>query len=206
MTAWSDGRRDDPEPCREQDHGRFEITQRDGRARLGKLHTHHGVLETPALLPVVNPNIRTVEPRVMWDKYGIQALITNSYIMWKHEDLRKVAENDGVHALLDFPGVIMTDSGTFQSYVYGDVEVGVDEIVAFQRSIGVDIATMLDVFTRPDMKMSEVEDAVRETEARAKQSLDAAEDTMLQAHRACQCPPSGAEQCSGKTWPDRFPC
>lgn len=179
MTAWSDGRRDDPAPCREQDHGRFEITQRDGRARLGKLHTHHGVLETPALLPVVNPNIRTVEPRVMWDKYGIQALITNSYIMWKHEDLRKVAQNDGVHALLDFPGVIMTDSGTFQSYVYGDVEVGVDEIVAFQRSIGVDIATMLDVFTRPDMKMSEVEDAVRETEARAKRSLDAAEDTML---------------------------
>ena len=89
----------------------------------------------------------------MWDKYGIQALITNSYIMWKHEDLRTVAQADGVHQLLDFPGVIMTDSGTFQSYVYGDVEVGVDEIVAFQRSIGVDIATMLDVFSRPDMKV-----------------------------------------------------
>ena len=179
MTAWSDERRADPAPCREQDHGRFEVTQRDGRARLGKLHTHHGVLETPALLPVVNPNIRTVEPRVMWDKYGIQALITNSYIMWKHEELRTVAQNDGVHALLDFPGVVMTDSGTFQSYVYGDVEVGVDEIVAFQRSIGVDIATMLDVFSRPDMKRHEVEDAVRETEARAKQSLAAAEDTLL---------------------------
>ena len=46
-------------------------------------------------------------------------------------DLRTVAQRDGVHGLLDFPGVIMTDSGTFQSYVYGDVEVGVDEIVAF---------------------------------------------------------------------------
>ena len=179
MTAWSDDRRDDPTPCRDQDHGRFEITQRDGRARLGRLHTRHGVLETPALLPVVNPNIRTIEPRVMWDKYGIQALITNSYIMWKHEDLRTVAQADGVHQLLDFPGVIMTDSGTFQSYVYGDVEVGVDEIVAFQRSIGVDIATMLDVFSRPDMNATEVEHAVRETEARAAQSIKAAEDTML---------------------------
>ena len=179
MTAWRDDRRDDPQPCRDQDHGKFEITQRDGRARLGRLHTRHGILETPALLPVVNPNIRTVEPRVMWDKYGIQALITNSYIMWKHDDLRTVAQNDGVHKLLDFPGVIMTDSGTFQSYVYGDVEVGVDEIVAFQRSIGVDIATMLDVFSRPDMKVSEVEQAVRETEARAAQSLVAAETTML---------------------------
>ncbi|MAH41390.1 MAG: hypothetical protein CMO41_03985, partial [Verrucomicrobiales bacterium] len=179
MTAWMTDRRDDPAPCREQDHGRFEITQRDGRARLGRLHTQHGVLETPALLPVVNPNIRTIEPRVMWDKYGIQALITNSYIMWKHDDLRKVAQTDGVHKLLDFPGVIMTDSGTFQSYVYGDVEVGVDEIVAFQRSIGVDIATMLDVFSRPDMTVTEVEHAVRETEARAAQSLKAAENTML---------------------------
>ena len=60
MSAWSSERRDDPSPCRAQDHGRFEVTQRDGRARLGKLHTRHGVLETPALLPVVNPNIRTI--------------------------------------------------------------------------------------------------------------------------------------------------
>ena len=121
--------------------GYYQVTQRDGLARLGRLHTRHGVLETPALLPVVNPNIRTVEPRTMWDKYGIQALITNAYIVWKHDDLRQTAQQKGVHELLDYPGVIMTDSGTFQSYVYGDVDVGVDEIVAFQRSIGVDIAT-----------------------------------------------------------------
>ncbi len=179
MTAWREGRRDDPVPCRAQDHGRFEITQRDGQARLGRLHTRHGVLETPALLPVVNPNIRTIEPRVMWDRYGIQALITNSYIIWKHDDLREAAQAEGVHRLLNYPGVIMTDSGTFQSYVYGDVEVGVDEIVKFQRSIGVDIATMLDVFSRPDMTEHEVEDAVRQTAARAEESLAAAEDTML---------------------------
>ena len=67
MVAWQDGHRTDPAACREQDQGRFEITNRDGRARLGRLHTKHGILETPALLPVVNPNIRTIEPRVMWD-------------------------------------------------------------------------------------------------------------------------------------------
>ena len=115
----------------------------------------------------------------MWDKYGIQALITNSYIIWKHDDLRTEAQRNGVHQLLDFPGVVMTDSGTFQSYVYGDVEVGIDEIVTFQRSIGVDIATMLDVFSRPDMNEEEVELAVRETAARAGTSIEAAEDTML---------------------------
>jgi len=179
MVAWREGTREDPKPCREQDRGKFEVTQRDGRARLGRLHTEHGVLETPALLPVVNPNIRTIEPRVMWDKYGIGALITNSYIIWKHDDLKIQAQKNGVHSLLDFPGVIMTDSGTFQSYMYGDVEVGVEEIVNFQQSIGVDIATMLDVFSRPDMTEKEVEDAVNETANRAKASVKASGETML---------------------------
>ena len=126
MAKWSDERREDPNPCREQDNGLFEITARDGRARLGRLHTAHGVLETPCLLPVINPNIRTIEPREMWDKYGIQAVITNSYVIWKHDFLRDKAQNDGVHALLDFPGTVMTDSGTFQSYIY--LRGGLDDL------------------------------------------------------------------------------
>ena len=103
MAAWRDGPRDDPIPCREADAGLFEITARDGRGRLGKLHTQHGILETPALLPVINPNIRTIEPREMWDRYGIGALITNSYIIWKHEHLKEIAISEGVHSLLNFP-------------------------------------------------------------------------------------------------------
>ena len=176
---WHEGTREDPKPCREKDEGKFEITIRDGQARLGKLHTKHGIVETPCLLPVINPNIRTIEPREMWDKYGIQALITNSYVIWKHDKLKDVALENGVHSLIDYPGMIMTDSGTFQSYVYGDVEVGVEEIVQFQKNIGVDIATMLDVFTRPDMKFSEVEKAVIETIERGKISVDTANETML---------------------------
>lgn len=179
MAAWMDGARDDPKACKESDRGKFEVVARDGRARIGKLHTAHGVLETPALLPVINPNIRTIEPREMWDRYGIQGLITNSYIIWKHDDLKQHALEKGVHDLINFPGVIMTDSGTFQSYVYGDVEVGVEEIVEFQRSIGVDIATMLDVFSRPDMSEDEVLQAVQTTIDRCESSILAAQDTML---------------------------
>ena len=179
MGAWNEGPRDDPKPCREQDRGLFEITARDGRARLGRLHTAHGVLETPALLPVINPNIRTIEPREMWDRYGIGALITNSYIIWKHDELKEKATADGVHALLNFPGVVMTDSGTFQSYIYGDVEVGVEQIVEFQNNIGVDIATMLDVFSKPDMTYAQVEECVDETLNRANPSVNAAGSTML---------------------------
>lgn len=168
-----------PQPCQSNDLGKFEILARDGAARIGRLHTNHGSLNTPMLLPVVNPNIRTIEPREMWEKYGIEALITNSYIIWKHEKLKEDCLSNGVHNLLDFPGIIVTDSGTFQSYIYGDVEVGVGEIIEFQRDIGVDIGTMLDVFGRPDMPLAELEYAVEETARRANESLEIAGSNLL---------------------------
>jgi len=172
-------KRPGPEPCRPQDLGLFEVVSRDGAARIGKFHTGHGILTTPMLLPVVNPNLRTIEPREMWDRYGVDALITNSYVIWKHEKLRVPALSNGIHELLDFPGIVVTDSGTFQSYVYGDVEVGIEEIVSFQREIGVDIGTMLDVFGRPDMSREELEDAVSETASRALPSLSEAGEKLL---------------------------
>ncbi len=171
--------RPNPEPCRPQDLGKFEILQRDGAARIGRLHTNHGLLNTPMLLPVVNPNIRTIEPREMWEKYRVEGLITNSYVIWKHEELNQSALEKGVHELIDFPGVIVTDSGTFQSYVYGDVEVGVEEIINFQREIGVDVGTMLDVFGRPEMSREEIESAVEITAERAPISLQLAGDDLL---------------------------
>jgi len=171
--------RPDPIPCRPQDFGKFEILQRDGSARIGRLHTKHGMLNTPMLLPVVNPNIRTIEPREMWEKYHVDGLITNSYVIWKHDDLSGYSLENGVHQLLNFPGVIVTDSGTFQSYVYGDVEVGVNQIIEFQKDIGVDIGTMLDVFGRPEMSRDELNSAVEVTAERAQVSLDIAGEDLL---------------------------
>ncbi len=131
-------------PCRDGDHGKFEVKSSDGWARLGLFHTSTHMLATPTLLPVVNPNIQTISPKEMWD-IGFEALITNSYIIWKGEELKARALSEGVHELLDYPGVVMTDSGVFQQYVYGDVEIGEVEVVEFQRDIGVDIATMMDL-------------------------------------------------------------
>ena len=169
----------EPEKCRDQDLGLFEIISRDSYARIGRLHTSHGLMTTPMLLPVVNPNIRTIEPREMWDKYGIEALITNSYVIWKHENLRDEAKKHGIHNLLDFPGIVVTDSGTFQSYIYGDVEVGVEEIIQFQKDIGVDIGTILDVFGRPDMSLQELDESVIETAHRAEKSLEVSGQNLL---------------------------
>ncbi len=171
--------RANPEPCRNQDLGLFEVTKRDGAARIGRFHTNHGSFTTPALLPVVNPNILTIEPNEMWQEYGFEALITNSYVIWKNDELRERALKEGIHSLLDFPGAIFTDSGTFQSYVYGDVEVSPEEIVGFQRDMGVDVGTMLDVFGRPDMSREQLERAVDETATRAIPSLERAGGELL---------------------------
>jgi 7-cyano-7-deazaguanine tRNA-ribosyltransferase len=127
----------------------FEIIRRDGLARIGKFETRAGILETPALLPVVNPKILTVTPMELYEEFGFRALITNSYIIKNSSDLKEKALNDGIHSLLGFPGIVMTDSGTFQSHMYGEVEVSNREIIDFQRNIKSDIGTVLDIFTEP---------------------------------------------------------
>ena len=74
---------------------------------------------------------------------GAQGLITNSYIIYKNSELKNVAEKKGVHGLLNWDGPIMTDSGTFQSHVYGEIDMQPDEILNFQKKIGVDIGLSL---------------------------------------------------------------
>ncbi len=157
----------------------FDIRERDGLARIGHFKTAHGTVETPTLLPVINPNIMTITPAEMREAFGIRMLITNSYIIWKSADLRDRALNEGVHSLINFDGAIMTDSGTFQSYVYGSEGVKPQEIVEFQRDIGVDVGTILDVFSLPDDSHEKVRDDMLVTIERAKESTKIKGDMML---------------------------
>jgi len=141
----------------------FEMVDRDCTGRVGILHTAHGKVRTPALLPVVNPHRLTLTPRELRGTFGFEALITNSYIISKDGFLRQRALDEGVHALLGFEGVVMTDSGTFQAHVYGREGTTNEEIVSFQRDIGVDIGTALDVFTEPTHGPDRAREAMEET-------------------------------------------
>ncbi|MGB2581628.1 MAG: tRNA guanosine(15) transglycosylase TgtA [Thermoplasmata archaeon] len=157
----------------------FELKERDGLARMCELKTKHGTVRTPALLPVVNPNQITIEPAEMRERFGVEILITNSYIIWNDPRLRELVQSSDVHSLLNFDGPIMTDSGSFQNYVYGDVEVDHKEIVAFQSQIGSDIGTILDVFSEPDFSEEQATDAVNDTLARGKDSIDQKGEMLL---------------------------
>lgn len=145
----------------------FEIKEKDLLARIGKLKTKSGTLETPLLFPVINPVIQPISPRKIQEDYGCDALITNAYILKKRFKNQPVEE--GLHKFLDYDKVIMTDSGAYQILVYGDIEISPTEIVHYQESINTDIATILDWPTGWKVSRAHAEQTVNETLKRARE-------------------------------------
>src|SRR5712691_9775574 len=156
----------------------FEVRERDGLARIGVLETTHGRVATPTLAPVVNPNRPIIPPRDLATRFGAQILITNAYILGKSPD-RDVIVRDGIHQFLGFPGAVMTDSGAFQSHVYGDVDVTNVEVMAFQKAIHADFGTMLDVFSEPGHDHNRAAKDVDETVRRAQEAVSLRGDMAL---------------------------
>ncbi|MEM3396984.1 MAG: tRNA guanosine(15) transglycosylase TgtA [Thermoplasmata archaeon] len=154
----------------------FELKERSGLARICVLRTRHGSVETPALMPVINPNRQLISPKEM-QQIGAQIVITNAYIIKK--SFGEVAKEKKLHQLIGFDGPIMTDSGTFQSHVYGDVETTNVEIVEYQREIGSDIGTILDEFVEPDDTFEVAKRKVEETVRRAKEARELAGEMLL---------------------------
>ena len=144
----------------------FEVKDKDLLARIGKLKTKSGTVETPLLFPVINPNIQLVSPRRLQNHFGFEAVITNSYILKKRFQNKPVKQ--GLHKFLDFDGVVMTDSGAYQILVYGGVEISQAEIVEYQERIDSDIATILDIPTGWKVTKNHARKTVDETLRRAK--------------------------------------
>ncbi|WP_255150820.1 tRNA guanosine(15) transglycosylase TgtA [Halorarius halobius] len=138
---------------------RFEIRDQDAAGRIGELEVPRAgvTVETPALLPVINPHLQTVPPAEMEAEFGAEILITNGYIFYGSDEFRDRALDEGLHDLFEFSGAIMTDSGSFQLAEYGDIDVDTPEILQFQHDIGSDIATPVDIPTPPDAAREQAE-------------------------------------------------
>ena len=146
----------------------FEVSQYDGAGRLGTLEVPRAgtSVETPALLPVVNPHVQTVPPSKLESTFGAEILITNSYVLHGSEDLREPVREQGLHELLGFSGAIMTDSGSFQLAEYGEIDVTTEEILEFQHEIGSDIGTPVDIPTPPDVSREQAAEEQQITQER----------------------------------------
>ena len=159
----------------------FEIRDQDGAGRIGELTVPRAgvTVETPALLPVVNPHVRTVEPARLESEFGAEILITNSYILYGSDDFREDALDQGLHDLLDFSGAIMTDSGSFQLAEYGEIDVTTEEILRFQHDVGSDIGTPVDIPTPPDAPREQAESELATTRERLAVAEDVDVGEML---------------------------
>ncbi|MGI0038593.1 MAG: tRNA-guanine transglycosylase, partial [Nitrososphaera sp.] len=73
----------------------FEVRYTDLAARIGRLETPHGSVETPAFVPVVHPVRQTISPQFL-KKMGFDLVITNAYITFRHygDEARKRGIHD----------------------------------------------------------------------------------------------------------------
>jgi 7-cyano-7-deazaguanine tRNA-ribosyltransferase len=119
----------------------FEVRGTDLLGRVGRLRVGTRSVETPYMFPVVHPVKQVVGPEKMRD-LGFKGLMTNSYITRgrRNEEALKA----GIHSILGFDGLVMTDSGGYQALEYGDLDVTYGDMGSFQSMIGADLAVTLD--------------------------------------------------------------
>jgi 7-cyano-7-deazaguanine tRNA-ribosyltransferase len=147
----------------------FEIRYSDLAGRIGKLSTPSGVIETPAFIPVIHPIKQSISPQFI-KSLGFDAVITNAYIALGHYG--KEAVEKGIHKIIDFDGVVMTDSGGYQVLEYGSIDVKPIDIAEFERDIRSDICVPLDKPTGYGLEHSLANRYVEETIKNTQQTID----------------------------------
>lgn len=92
----------------------FEPLARDGAARTGRLHTAHGVVQTPTFMPVgTAATVKAMRPEEV-AATGAQIVLGNTYHLMLRPGAERVARLGGLHRFMNWPGPILTDSGGFQ--------------------------------------------------------------------------------------------
>jgi queuine tRNA-ribosyltransferase len=171
---------------------KFEVLATDPTgARLGRLTTPHGVIDTPAFMPV--GTAATVKGQTQQDleNLGVQILLSNTYHLYLrpgHELIRKLG---GLHKFMSWPGAILTDSGGFQVFSLSELRKVTDEGVTFRShldgsehflspekaleveiALGADIVMVLDECIEAPSAESRARDAAARTLAWARRSRD----------------------------------
>jgi queuine tRNA-ribosyltransferase len=164
--------------------GNLEILLSDARssARHARLRTVHGVIETPAFMPVgTQGTVKAVTPAQLRE-VGAQIILGNTYHLNLRPGPELIRELGGLHAFMAWDGPILTDSGGFQvfsltkfrkisdegvlfrSHLDGaEIFLGPRECMHIQAALGSDIAMVLDECPPWPAERAEVEKAVERT-------------------------------------------
>jgi queuine tRNA-ribosyltransferase len=163
-----------------------------GRARLGRLETAHGSVDTPQFMPVgTQATVKALTPGDL-RAAGTQILLGNTYHLALRPGEDRIQRLGGLHAFMAWDGSILTDSGGYQVFSLGHLRTVDDDgvtfashldgsvirltperVMAIQEALGSDIAMVLDHLVGADAPREDVERAVTRTHAWAARSLAA---------------------------------
>src|SRR6266481_1175230 len=158
----------------------FELLGRDGRARTGKLTTPHGVVRTPAFMPVGTAGaMKGLHWREVHDA-GADIVLGNTYHLMLRPGAERIASLGGLQTFTGWQGPMLTDSGgfqvmslaqlrkvsestvTFRSHIDGaKVELSPERAIEVQLLLGSDIAMQLDECVRLPAEHGDIERAMQ---------------------------------------------
>jgi queuine tRNA-ribosyltransferase len=115
----------------------FELLSQDRhtKARHGRLTTAHGVIDTPAFIPVgTQGTVKAVSPRELRE-LDAQIVLGNTYHLFVRPGLDVIKHFGGLHKFMNWDGPILTDSGGYQIFSLAKLRKITDEGVHFQNHI-----------------------------------------------------------------------
>ncbi len=115
----------------------FNVIHKDrkSKARLGKLITAHGEIDTPCFMPVgTQGTVKTLSPAELKES-GAQIMLSNAYHLFLRPGTEVIKKAGGLHAFMSWPGPILTDSGGYQIFSLALLRKVNDEGVEFQSHI-----------------------------------------------------------------------
>jgi queuine tRNA-ribosyltransferase len=163
-----------------------------GRARLGRLETPHGAVDTPQFMPVgTQATVKSLTPGDLRTA-GTQILLANTYHLSLRPGHERIAALGGLHRFMAWDGPILTDSGGFQVFSLAHLTRVDDDGVTFashldgspqrltperameiQAALGSDVAMAFDQLVDPTLPAAEVARAMERTHAWAESCLAA---------------------------------
>ncbi|MGZ8268829.1 MAG: tRNA guanosine(34) transglycosylase Tgt [Burkholderiales bacterium] len=110
----------------------------DGAARRGRLTTAHGIVDTPAFMPVGTYGaVKAMSPEELRG-VGAQIVLGNTFHLWLRPGLDVIGAHGGLHRFMGWDGPILTDSGGFQVFSLGPLRRISEEGVKFQSPVNGD--------------------------------------------------------------------
>lgn len=114
---------------------KYKLLASEGNARAGVFSTPHGNIQTPVFAPVgTQATVKALTPAQL-DDLGACLVLSNTYHLYLRPGDDLVAEMGGLHAFMQWPGPILTDSGGFQVFSLADTRVVDDQGVTFKSHI-----------------------------------------------------------------------